>query len=504
MSNTTRKIFTDVMGGTSRSEYVGQKGELFYDQDSGSIYVSDGVTAGGTAVTSNGGGVTPPRANTIYVDRNRTDTYTQNGALLTPYKTIQAALNVANNDTTIMIAPGAYREHITVPDKDSLVICGSSELNTIIFPTSNSLHTMTWAPNGAAGANVFQMEFKNLAVRSFSNTKQALFVDAVAVNSANGVCCGDKFKITNCDFVGGGDDTNPAVYIRNAGCLDWYDSRCSGGDLTVTDSSCFIMYGGRVGTSTAPNRLNFNWEATDGITNAIGRKYYNVTRASIVYGDLVLSGHPVIDFDDSSYVYGNVVATGLTSYYDGPTSQDLCPSLNLYGRFGRLDSANSGYVTITFPNPDLNGSAYNKVDFSGALINGDVTLTKASYLPADATRGYAWVNGFGKYNSPRANSITVNGYTVLDLKGAIYGQQSVNVASTGYIDRSVVNLPNTVVVTGGASYNIAPKLPVGATYSVSATPNTNINVFVTARADSYFTVNGSANGFADVILHRYN
>jgi hypothetical protein len=48
MSNVTRKIFSDVMGGRSVSTYIGSKGEIFYDPDGATpIRLSDGVTPGG-------------------------------------------------------------------------------------------------------------------------------------------------------------------------------------------------------------------------------------------------------------------------------------------------------------------------------------------------------------------------------------------------------------------------------------------------------------------------
>lgn len=51
---TTRKIFTDVMGGREVSQYIGIKGEIFYDQDTGALRISDGETPGGNPVTTAG------------------------------------------------------------------------------------------------------------------------------------------------------------------------------------------------------------------------------------------------------------------------------------------------------------------------------------------------------------------------------------------------------------------------------------------------------------------
>jgi hypothetical protein len=67
---TTFKLFADKMGGTSASEYIGVKGDLFYNQDTGELRLSDGVKVGG--ITSSKGcfhklaNITAPVADTVY------------------------------------------------------------------------------------------------------------------------------------------------------------------------------------------------------------------------------------------------------------------------------------------------------------------------------------------------------------------------------------------------------------------------------------------------------
>ena len=55
MSNVTFKMFTDNLGGTQATDYIGNKGEIFYDTDGATpLRLSDGVTPGGIpfAITS--------------------------------------------------------------------------------------------------------------------------------------------------------------------------------------------------------------------------------------------------------------------------------------------------------------------------------------------------------------------------------------------------------------------------------------------------------------------
>lgn len=48
MSNVTHKMFTDNMGGTVANNYIGVKGEIFYDRDGTTpLRLSDGITPGG-------------------------------------------------------------------------------------------------------------------------------------------------------------------------------------------------------------------------------------------------------------------------------------------------------------------------------------------------------------------------------------------------------------------------------------------------------------------------
>jgi hypothetical protein len=57
MSNKTFKLFAEKMGGRVADDYIGNAGEIFYDPTTTSLRISDGSTAGGTAIST--GGSTP-------------------------------------------------------------------------------------------------------------------------------------------------------------------------------------------------------------------------------------------------------------------------------------------------------------------------------------------------------------------------------------------------------------------------------------------------------------
>ena len=62
-----------------------------------------------------------PVTKVLYVDGNRSDTYTEEGTIYHPYKTIQDALDVSSSGDTVIVMAGTYTEDIVVPVGVSLV-----------------------------------------------------------------------------------------------------------------------------------------------------------------------------------------------------------------------------------------------------------------------------------------------------------------------------------------------------------------------------------------------
>ena len=57
MSKSTYRTYLEKLGNTDAQSFIGQKGDLFFDPEVRALKVSDGVTAGGNAVSGGGGGV---------------------------------------------------------------------------------------------------------------------------------------------------------------------------------------------------------------------------------------------------------------------------------------------------------------------------------------------------------------------------------------------------------------------------------------------------------------
>ena len=175
----------------------------------------------------------------------------------------------------------------------------------------------------------------------------------------------------------------------------------------------------------------------------------------------------------------------------------------MYGQHGLLGAGgNYGNITLTFPDPQTSGSAFNYVDFSGAHILGNVSLTKANLLPLSA-RGYAVVQGQAQFDTTSVGGITANGYVALDLKTAGFNANSLAVTGAATVDRSVVALSSVAVTNAGTVVNITPPLPAGATYAACVTPlSVATTAFVSNKNTGNIRVTVAANCSVDITLHR--
>ena len=125
-----KSLLTTVRATSSDFEPVSpQNGDLWWNSDEGvlKIYYQDVDSAqwvdaspsGFNGIVSNLNG-----SKLVYVDTNNTHTYTPDGSILRPYKTIQEAYAVSLNNTTILIAPGTYQESLNITSSSKLSIFG--------------------------------------------------------------------------------------------------------------------------------------------------------------------------------------------------------------------------------------------------------------------------------------------------------------------------------------------------------------------------------------------
>jgi hypothetical protein len=433
--------------------------------------------------------------NTIYVAKNGSDTLCT-GTLNCPYLTVQKAINSISAGMSIYIFPGTYSENVVMRDVEGVAIFGSSEQNTTI---TNAIagHTFSWVAAASTGASVttFRMQDITLANNDTTNTYHALHIDGNAITSPN-TFLADEADFNFVDIDGDGTQGHVAAYFRNAGNI-YYTHGATTGDLYMTNISQFAGRQVEVGTLIAPQNATFEYLGGNAATG-LGRSNMTLAQQSVVYGNVAFSGHPLIQFDQTSLIVGNVTGT-LTSYY--ASGKDYCPTLIMYNQFGLLGGS-GGNITLTFPDPQTSGSAFNYMDLSESHFPNAsaIALTKAAFLPA-TSRGVAIIQADGAAFGTA--TFTANGYIAADIRGSSFTQANLAVTSAATIDRDKHVLSAISTASTPTAVTITPPFPSTATIDVSTTPNTNTTTWVTSKAVTGFSINlGTAGGTVDAVVIR--
>ena len=135
----------------------------------------------------------------LRVDKNRADTYTENGSEARPFKTIAAAVAYAetltpsyNNPVAIVIAPGEYAEAVTVK-YHGIHLYGFGQYVTRILRAGNCL---TILDNGV-DPEPWDMKVVGISIRS-SNADYSVIVQGVAGSSL----AGNELQFRDCSIGG--------------------------------------------------------------------------------------------------------------------------------------------------------------------------------------------------------------------------------------------------------------------------------------------------------------
>jgi hypothetical protein len=279
-----------------------------------------------------------------------------------------------------------------------------------------------------------------------------------------------------------------------------YHSQILGGALTVINPGQFRSTSLSIGNTSDPHDFNVTYDGNLP-RNGLGRNDITLAAGSAVFGNVTLNGHPIYQEDVDSVVVGTLVGANLSTFY--VSGRDYCPTILAYGQHGIVGGV-GGNISLTFPDPNTSGAAFNFVDFSNGHILGKVNLVKANLLPLSA-RGYAVVQGQAQFDTTAASGITANGYVALDLRGAGFNSSVLSAIGNATIDRSVVAIPNQAAVTAGTTLTISPPLPAGATYVATVTPLTTVTATaVSNKNSSNVKVYVGTNCNVDVVLNRYS
>ena len=440
------------------------------------------------------------KENVLYVSKV-TDGY-QNGSIEYPFSTISAALNAAASYTTIKIASGTYQENIVMPNLEGIAIIGDSELNTTIVNDGVS-HTFYWYPT----TEIFSFSLKNITFSNTENGYDAIHIDGTAIFGEAAVF-GGQFDMDHVNV--NKKSAGYTVYLNNLGNCNATCGKWVGTSAMLYNISVFRAHQIEIGRSSSLNSLYVTFDANLNV-GRLGRADNTISQNSIVWGDVILSGHPFFKADSSSIIRGNIHDSGsaLTTYYDAVTAIDYCPLIMISSTVGFGPS--TGNIDLTLPDPKPSSSSWNEISLSGARICGSVTISKPSDLPA-GQGGYGHVNAhnttFEVNGDNYTGDITADGYVYMNLKGSYVTQSTLVATGEAFIDRDTHVLSDyDIGDNASVIIPIDPPFPPGVSYAISIEPNQATLTFVekATKLSNQFTLNIAAHDAStacDIIIRR--
>ncbi len=298
---------------------------------------------------------------TIYVDKNRTDTYTEDGTILTPYKTIASAIAYVislNYDgyINIEINNGIYAETITLESEALKYLALTGKGYVSINPASGNALQST-----SNNTNLFALHINNI-----------IFSKPIVLTGANGTTAFTDVMFNNVKFNGTGTIT--ASCINNLsftnGCYDECNITLNNvnyvyqqgsqlqGDLAITSDSTENIPSQGLGSTLMVDSITllgsptYNIVGTGTITLAVTGSRWGVNSAVSIpagvtiyaYNTFLRGTHTnngAITLRSGSTIEGYVAGTGTLTitgndgkfqYYDntesGLTATDLSSAIN--------------------------------------------------------------------------------------------------------------------------------------------------------------------------------
>jgi hypothetical protein len=347
------------------------------------------------AVTS----VTWPRTGVFYVDNLRSDSYTANGSIMYPYKTIQGAIDAAGlvslTFATILIFPSTYVENLVLENNflNKVQLVGLYSDSTIIHPVSGNA-----IQSSASNSNLILLNLSNLTITgpivlsgssSFLTTgfelNSSKITGNIACTATSGVFRSEDSDITGnitCNATNGSlvfnessltgslTTTNYAVHTKEHnfvnGSIDIHgakdaelaDGRFEGtGTLTVYDSIQLVMRNNYVGYAVNVGTMNDNLVAAQCYNNQFASTV-TVNATGSFYNNEFYGSLGALDVENTYSAYGTATCnsdnftTSITIGSSGILNLNSCrtSSTIIIGAGGVLNttedrsSCNDGYV----------------------------------------------------------------------------------------------------------------------------------------------------------------
>jgi hypothetical protein len=334
----------------------------------------NGTAFDGTADITIPTGMTPPPTHEVYVDGGRTDTYTQDGSLLTPFKTIQAAIDaLTGTRNTIKVSAGVYTESLTIASDNYICV----ELHG-----AHIIGNITWNVSSAAALYKPKLIFVGADMRSYYPTAQAYHLTGIQGNinvfQDRTVYTYTGLHLINTGCTGNINATSTGTTVLHVFCTDGGYN----GDF-ITDSHC-------VGILYAYSSASSGSSSIGGASgNVAGHTLYNVviTRPWLIGGGSAPSGGG--DWYNVQWKTGSSFNTGTphTGAYRADANSYASYLANVTPgseTFTLLDTAigvkntPAGGISSTNVQAAINELDTEKANLAGATFTGSISATNLS------------------------------------------------------------------------------------------------------------------------------
>ena len=326
----------------------------------------------------------------VYVDNRRVDTYTPDGSILKPYKTIKDAYDsITTNDAThrfaVHVAPGVYIESSSFkPYKSYVSLVGSGKENTQLYVTDTSINsvsqTLSLGDAGLAAIRDIQVNFSYVLDSTACNStnKVAIDIDNVEWNTgsnkfsvAGGNASGSNWtdasyqacvvKITDSHFSGDIFLNNASYVIKSIECSNLEITNNSFGYIRNSDLATLTLDNTSVGCFSDSN--SFPADPSQLVLGG-GATYGTYPTGNLWFLDRAYQ----IGFDNTKTALG---ATSVQDAIDKIVLNHISPKNIIYVSKNGHDTPQTAYMTLgTINNPYLSiQAAVNQIE-----MNGDNTI----------------------------------------------------------------------------------------------------------------------------------
>jgi hypothetical protein len=346
-----------------------------------------------------GGGVV---TKTLWVDKNRTDSYIQDGSVGLPYKTIQAAINRiatngdnAANSYLIEIAPGIYHETLVMEDNRLRNVSFHGNGEVVLQPLGGSGGSGGSSYGGSSyGGGGPLYAFRSLINNSYLlklHIDNIVFEAPFVVVGANGGNTFSDVELKDCEFISEGPNS----------------FGISGGMIDVTCVNNFRMKG---------------CKSTESIT--FNNVWWNYFESCHLEGDFSFTSSevriPSSGKDNMSLFNGTYLQGGISFLTEVSSSGGGNATYTLVANASRIGRGSPVYV-----NPEVVVYAQNSF-LRGRWTNNGLIILSNSFAQSFNPSGIGLLNIDDQPAGQLKNDSTVPGVTIKDALDYLLGHGGAN------------------------------------------------------------------------------